>query len=132
MNSIEKRNVTILRKRENKLIRQQIYKKKQELKGDIKYSEFQLKYVSNDKKALMKKVLSLINADIKHATQLKIKYKNSDNSVIQIRVEKQNLTKTIILKDVETIRQYYIKKKINAKFEIVILYSYKMVGSLEK
>ena len=36
MNSIEKRNVTILRKRENKLIRQQIYKKKQELKGDIK------------------------------------------------------------------------------------------------
>ena len=64
-----------------------------ELKGDIKYSEFQLKYVSNDKKALMKKVLSLINADIKHATQLKIKYKNSDNSVIQIRVEKQSLIK---------------------------------------
>ena len=87
MNSIEKRNVTILRKRENKLIRQQIYKNKQELKGNIKYSEFQRKYVNDYKKQLMKKVLSLIkNADIKHATQLKIKYKNSDNSVIQIRL----------------------------------------------
>ena len=96
MNSIEKRKATILKKRENKLIRQQIYKKKQELKGDIKYSEFQLKYVNDDKKALMKKVLSLINADIKHATQLKIKYKNSDNSVIQIRIEKQNLTKKLM------------------------------------
>ena len=39
----------------------------------------------------MKKVLSLIkNADIKHATQLEIKYKNNDNSVIQIRVEKKH------------------------------------------
>ena len=45
--------------------------------------------MNDDKKSLMKKVLSLIiNADIKHATQLKIRYKNSDNSVIQIRVEK--------------------------------------------
>ena len=61
MNSIQKRKATILKKRENKLIRQQIYKSKQELKGDIKYSEFQLKYVNDDKKALMKKVLSLIN-----------------------------------------------------------------------
>ena len=123
MISIEKRKATILKKRENKLIRQQIYKNKQELKGNIKYSEFQLKYVNDNKKSLMKKVLSLINhADITHATQLKIKYKNSDNSVIQIRVEKQNLTKTIILQDVEKIKQYYIKKKINAKFEIVILY----------
>ena len=67
----------------NKLIRQQIYKKKIELKGDIKYSEFQLKYVNDNKKPLMKKVLSLIkNSDIKYATQLKIKYKNNDNSVI--------------------------------------------------
>ena len=124
MNSIEKRKATILKKRENKLIRQQIYKNKQELKGDIKYSEFQLKYVNDNKKPLMKKVLCLIkNADIKHATQLKIKYKNTDNSVIQIRVEKYNLTKQLILKDVETIRQYYIKKKINAKFEIVLLYN---------
>ena len=124
MNSIEKRKATILKKRENKLIRQEIFKKKQELKGNIKYSEFQLKYVSdNKKKKLMKKVLSFIKyADMKYATQLKIKYKNNDNSVIQIRVEKQNLTKKLILKDVETIRQYYIKKKINAKFEIVILY----------
>ena len=89
MNSIEKRKATILKKRENKLIRQQIYKNKQKLKGDIKYSEFQLKYVNDDKKLLIKKVLNLIkNADIKHATQLKIKYKNNDNSVIQIRVEK--------------------------------------------
>ena len=55
MNSIEKRKLTILRKRENKLIRQQIYKNKQQLKGDIKYSEFQLKYVNDDKKQLMKK-----------------------------------------------------------------------------
>ena len=124
MNSIEKRKATILKKRENKLIRQEIYKNKQQLKGDIKYSEFQSKYVNNDKKALMKKVLSLIkNADIKHASQLKIKYKNNNNSVIQIRVEKHNLTKKLILKDVDTIRQYYIKKKINAKFEIVILYN---------
>ena len=124
MNSIEKRKATILKKHENKLIRQEIYKNKQQLKGDIKYSEFQLKYVNDNKKPLMKKVLSLIkNADIKHATQLKIKYKNTDNSVIQIRVEKYNLTKQLILKDVETIRQYYIKKKINAKFEIVILYA---------
>ena len=30
MNSIEKRKATILRKRENKLTKQQIYKKKQE------------------------------------------------------------------------------------------------------
>ena len=124
MNSIEKRKATILKKHENKLIRQEIYKNKQQLKGDIKYSEFQLKYVNDNKKPLMKKVLCLIkNADIKHATQLKIKYKNTDNSVIQIRVEKYNLTKQLILKDVETIRQYYIKKKINAKFEIVILYN---------
>ena len=124
MNSIEKRKATILRKRENKLIRQQIYKNKQQLKGDIKYSVFQLKYVNNNKKQLIKKVLSFIKyADIKYATQLKIKYKNNDNSVIQIRVEKQNLTKKLILKDVEQIRQYYIKKKINAKFEIVILYN---------
>ena len=124
MNSIDKCKLTILKKRENKLIRQQIHKKKQELKGEIKYSELQLKYVNDDKKPLMKKVLSLIkNADIKHATQLKIKYKNSDNSVIQIRVEKHNLTKPIILKDIEKIKQYYIKTKINAKFEIVILYA---------
>ena len=87
MNSIEKRKATLLRKRENKLIRQQIYKTKQELKGDIKYSEFQLKYVNDNKKQLMKKVLSFINADIKHATQLKIKYKNNNDSVIQIRVD---------------------------------------------
>ena len=71
----------------------------------------------------MKKVLSLIYADIKHATQLKIKYKNNDNSVIQIRVEKHNLTKKLILKDVEKIKQYYIKKNINAKLEIVVLYN---------
>ena len=123
MNSIEKRKLTILKKRENKLIRQQIYKNKQQLKGDIKYSVFQLKYVNNNKKQLIKKVLSFIKyADMKYATQLKIKYKNNDNSVIQIRVEKQNLTKKLILKDVETIRQYYIKKKINVKFEIVVLY----------
>ena len=59
MNSIEKRKVTVLDKRENILIRQQIYKKKQELKGVIKYSEFQLRNVNNDKKPLMKKVLSV-------------------------------------------------------------------------
>ena len=119
MNSIEKRKATILRKRENKLIRQQIYKKKQEIKGDRKYSEFQLKYVTDNKKPLMKKVLSLIkNADVKHATQLKIKYKNSDNSVIQIRVEKQNLTKKLILQDVQKIKEYYIKMKIRDSFII--------------
>ena len=114
MNSIEKRKATILRKRENKLIRQQIYKNKQQLKGDIKYSVFQLKYVNNNKKQLIKKVLSFIKyADIKYATQLKIKYKNNDNSVIQIRVEKQNLTKKLILKDVEQIRQYYCQYSIS-------------------
>ena len=71
----------------------------------------------------MKKILNLITADIKHATQLKIKYKSSDNSVIQIRIDKKNLTKKLILQDIEKIRQHYIKKKINAKFEIVILYA---------
>ena len=71
----QKRKVTVLDKRENILIRQQIYKKKQELKGVIKYSEFQLRNVNNDKKPLMKKVLHLKAGDIKHATQLKIKYK---------------------------------------------------------
>ena len=49
MNSIEKRKATILKKRENKLIRQKIYKTKKELKGDIKYSEFQIKYVNDNK-----------------------------------------------------------------------------------
>ena len=41
MNSIEKRKATILKKRENKLIRQQIYKKKQELKGDYYFFPWQ-------------------------------------------------------------------------------------------
>ena len=59
MKSIEKRKVTVLDKKENILIKQQIYKKKQELKGVIKYSEFQLRNVNNDKKPLMKKVLSV-------------------------------------------------------------------------
>ena len=131
MNSIEKRNVTILRKRENKLIRQQIYKKKQELKGNIKYSEFQLKYVNDDKKSLMNKVLSLIiNADIKHATQLKIKYKNSDNSVIQIRIEKQNLTKTIILQMLKKLDNIILRRKLMQNLRL--LYYILMIGSLER
>ena len=131
MNSIEKRKATILKKREHKLLRKQIYKNKQELKGVIKYSEFQLKYVNDDKKILMKKVLTLIqNADIKYATQLKIKYKNSDNSVIQIRVEKQNLTKTIILQMLKKLDDIILRRKLMQNLRL--LYYILMIGSLER
>ena len=44
MNSIEKRKATILRKRENKLIRQQIYKTKQELKKYLNSTNKNFKY----------------------------------------------------------------------------------------
>ena len=131
MNSIGKRKATISKKRENKLMRQQLYKNEQELKGNIKYSEFQLKYVNDYKKQLMKKVLSLIkNADIKHATQLKIKYKNSDNSVIQIRIEKQNLTKTIILQMLKKLDNIILRRKLMQNLRL--LYYILMIGSLER
>ena len=39
LKSIEKRKATILRKRANKLIRQQLYKKKEELEGDNIFTE---------------------------------------------------------------------------------------------
>ena len=108
MNAIEKRKATILKKRENRETRKQLYQNKKAKIGDIKYSEYQLKYVNENKRPLIKKVLACItNADFKHATQLKIKYKNVNNAVIQIRVEKQNLTKKDILKDIEKIKQLF-------------------------
>ena len=123
MNAVEKRRATILKKRENRETRKQLYQNKKAKIGDIKYSEYQLKYVNEIKRPLIKKVLACItNVDFKHATQLKIKYKSVNNAVIQIRVEKQNLTKRDILTDIEQIKQLYIKKKINVKFEIVLLY----------
>ena len=122
MNATEKRKATIFKKRENREARKQLYQNKKAKIGDIKYSDYQLKYVNENKRPLIKKVLGCVNADFKHATQLKIKYKKVNNAVIQIRIEKQNLTKKDILKDFEKIKQLYIKKKINIKFEIVLLY----------
>ena len=45
MNSIEKRKATILKKRENKEARKQINQNKKAKIGNIKYSEYQLKYI---------------------------------------------------------------------------------------
>ena len=69
--------------------------------------------MNENKKPLMKKVSSLINAYFKHATQLKIKYKNVNNAIIQIREKKKNLTRQTTFKDIE-------KKKLILKSKLIL------------
>ena len=71
----------------------------------------------------MKKVSSLINADFKHATQLKIKYKNVNNTIIQIGEKKKNLTRQTTFKDIEK-RKLILEQKF--------LYYLKMAGRAVK
>ena len=122
LSSIEKRKATILKKRELQQIRNDINKKKKSLITNESYVNFQTKNINEDQKKMVKKALSFIKAPFKYATQLKIKYKNVNNAVVQFKIEDINKTKLSIKKEVLDIRNYYKKQGINIKIEVNLKY----------
>ena len=122
LDTIAKRKATILKKRENKELKKEQNLKKRTKLQDDKYSVYQTKYINEEDKPTITKVLSYIKG-FKQAIQLKVGYKGNKNSSIEINVENIKSTRKQIKEQLEKVRKYYFKNNIDVEFETVLSYN---------